>query len=69
MDLQSSMLTSGRLSVKVGDLVKYQPTVQGMEGMVGLVVGYNGTLPIIQWNNGTTVAEPAQLIEVINESR
>jgi hypothetical protein len=55
--------------VKVGDLVKYQPIVRGMEGMVGLIVGYNGTLPIIQWNNGTTVAEPAQLIEVINESR
>jgi len=55
--------------VKVGDLVRFQSCVQGMERMVGLVVGFNGTLPIIQWNNGTTVAEPAQLIEVINESR
>ena len=55
--------------MKVGDLVKFQSYMQGMERMVGLIVGFNGTLPIIQWNNGTTVAEPAQLIEVINESR
>ena len=55
--------------MKGGDLVRVQSYMRGMEGMVGLVVGFNGTLPIIQWNNGTTVAEPAQLIEVINESR
>ena len=55
--------------MKVGDLVKFKSCVQGMQRMVGLIVGYNGTVPIIQWNNGTTVAEPAQLIEVINESR
>ena len=55
--------------MKVGDLVRFQSYMRGMEGMVGLVVGFNGTLPIIQWNNGTTVADPAHLIEVINESR
>jgi len=55
--------------MKVGDLVKFKACMQGMQRMVGLIVGYNGTVPIIQWNNGTTVAEPAQLIEVINESR
>ncbi len=55
--------------MKVGDLVKFRFCVQGMERMVGLVVGLNGSQPIIQWSNGITVAEPAQLIEVINESR
>ena len=55
--------------MKVGDLVKFQSCVQGMEHMVGLVVGFNGTQPIIQWSNGVTVAEPAPLIEVVNESR
>ena len=55
--------------MKVGDLVKFRPCVQEMERIIGLVVGFNGTHPIIQWSNGITVAEPAQLIEVINESR
>ena len=55
--------------MKVGDLVRFQSCVQGMEHMVGLVVGFNGTLPIIQWSDGTTLVEAAGLIEVINESR
>ncbi len=54
--------------MKVGDLVKFRFCVQGMERMVGLVVGLNGTQPIIQWSNGITVAEPAQLIEVVSET-
>ena len=55
--------------MQVGDLVKFRPCVQEMERMVGLVVGFNGTQPIIQWSNGITVAEPASLIEVISASR
>ena len=55
--------------MQVGDLVKFIKALRGLERMIGIVIGFNGECPIIQWANGTTQAEPLGLIEVLNASR
>ena len=61
--------------MKVGDLVRYKPCVQGLENRLGIVICFNGELPTIQWyetNDMQLVGEfidPPSLIEVVNEGR
>ena len=55
--------------MKVGDLVKFLPCLRGMERMIGIVIGFNGSCPVVQWANGMSGVEPLEIIEVISESR
>ena len=55
--------------MKDGDLVKYKDCVVGWNDMIGLIVSWNGSMPIVLWNTGRKEITPTDLLEVINESR
>jgi len=52
--------------VKVGDLVRFLRIVKGADEYIGVVVGFNGDLPDVLWQNGETKTEPLSLLEVID---
>ena len=52
--------------VKIGDLVRFLRIVKGTDEYIGVVVGFNGDLPDVLWQNGETKTEPLSLLEVID---
>ena len=55
--------------MQVGDLVKFIKALRGLERMIGIVIGFNGSAPTIRWASGAITDEPSGLIEVVNASR
>jgi hypothetical protein len=55
--------------MKVGDLVKFQEHISGMEGLTGVIVEINGDLFRVMWSNKSVGIEMLEMLEVINESR
>jgi len=58
--------------VKVGDLVRYQYAVRGMNGLMGLIVATNGEGFDVRWiqqrkGNLQTTTEVSWFLEVIPE--
>ena len=54
--------------MKVGDLVKFKDNVQGMENMRGIIVAFNGIMPMVAWFTGRRshpVVEIDSFLEVI----
>ena len=59
-------------AVKVGDLVRYQYAVRGMNGLMGLIVATNGEGFDVRWiqqrkGNLQTTTEVSWFLEVIPE--
>ena len=54
--------------MKIGDLVKYARDLQGLQGIFGYIVGFNGEAITVRWFNNydETTTELPELIEVIN---
>jgi hypothetical protein len=56
--------------MKVGDLVQYKEFFRGLSGLIGIIVEWNGELPVVYWlHNGETSIAIRDFIEVLNESR
>ena len=56
--------------MKVGDLVRYKGFVQGLSGLVGIIVDWNGEMPMVYWlHNREINIAVSDFIEVLNESR
>jgi len=56
--------------MKVGDLVRYKDFVQGLSGLTGIIVGWNGECPMILWQyTGKVDIAMPDFIEVVSESR
>ena len=53
--------------MKIGDLVRYKAIVQGLDGWIGIIVGWNGEFPVVLWNGGRREIAVTGLIEVVNE--
>ena len=58
--------------MKIGDLVRYNKAITGMEGCVGIIIGYNGAGVDVQWidrfgHDRTT--ELVDMLELVNENR
>ncbi len=66
--------------MKVGDLVKYDKSLSGLENCAGLIIGQDGLAFVVQWfaqtvlpsgrpSHPETSVELAEFLEVISESR
>jgi hypothetical protein len=58
--------------VKIGDLVKYNKAIIGMEGCVGIIIGYNGAGVDVQWIDRfgyDRSTELVDMLEVLSENR
>ena len=58
--------------MKIGDLVRYDKTLTGMEGCVGIIIGYNGAAVEVQWIDRfgyDRSTELVDMLEVVSESR
>ncbi len=58
--------------MKVGDLVRYQPAVRGMDGLMGLIIATNGEAFDVRWiqprgGNMQTTAELPYFIEKVED--
>ena len=52
--------------MKVGDLVRYQANVKGLEGLVGIIVDWNGAGAVVLWaRSQRSQTELVEFIEVI----
>ena len=51
--------------MKIGDLVKYKAIVQGLDGWIGIIVAWNGGLPVVLWNGTRREVAITDLIEVV----
>lgn len=54
--------------MKIGDLVKFREQVLGMQNMRGIIVAFNGTMPMVAWASPCythPVTEVAHFLEVI----
>ena len=51
--------------MKIGDLVRYKTIVQGLEGWIGIIVGWNGETPVVLWSSGERWIAVTDLIEVV----
>ena len=58
--------------MKIGDLVRYDKSLSGMEACVGIIIGYNGAAVEVQWFDRFGYDKSTELVdmlEVINEGR
>jgi hypothetical protein len=63
--------------VQVGDLVKYDKSLSGLENCTGLIIGLDGLAFVVQWFDrhskfvpgSETSVELPEFLEVISESR
>lgn len=58
--------------MKIGDLVRYDKALTGMEGCVGIIVGYNGEAVDVQWVHRygyDRSTESVDMLEVVSEHR
>ena len=66
--------------MKVGDLVKYDKSLSGLENCAGLIIGQDGLAFVVQWfdrhtlpsgrlSHPETSVELAEFLEIISESR
>ena len=63
-----------RLSVNIGDLVKYDKSLSGLHNCLGLVVGFNGQAIVVLWIDraSSTGAEKSvempEFLEVVSQT-
>ena len=60
--------------MKIGDLVKYNIDLSGLEKCLGVVIGINGGGVDVQWMDAHTIGrefscELAEFLEVVSENR
>jgi len=58
--------------VKIGDLVRYNKAITGMEGCVGIIIGYNGAGVDVQWIDRFGYDRSTELVDMlerVNENR
>ena len=65
--------------MKVGDIVKFQSDIQGMDGLRGIIVAKNGSLAFdVYWykdvpnyahHKGNVTTDLKDFLEVVSESR
>ena len=58
--------------MKIGDLVRYNKAIIGMEGCVGIIIGYNGAGVDVQWIDRfgyDRSTELVDMLEVVSENR
>ena len=61
--------------MKIGDLVKYDKSLRGLENCMGLIIGFDGQALVVQWLDRHTLSgqeksvELPEFLEVISASR
>ena len=58
--------------MKVGDLVRFRIThrSKALQHLIGVIVDLKViNAPLVLWSNGKTMAEPPELLEVVNENK
>ena len=65
----------GASTVKIGDLVKYNVALDGLEKCLGVVIGFNGEKAVsVQWFDSHTIGrefscELAEFLDIVSENR
>jgi hypothetical protein len=65
----------GASTVKIGDLVKYNVALDGLEKCLGVVIGFNGSKAIsVQWFDSHAMGrefscELAEFLDIVSENR
>ena len=65
----------GACTMKIGDLVKYNIALSGLEKCLGVVIGFNGKKAVsVQWFDSHTVGrefscELAEFLDIVSETR
>ena len=57
--------------MEIGDLVKFRDEVKGMEGLIGIIIDWNGAYPVVEWNRTCSHLNPSteviEFLEVIGK--
>jgi|11BtaG_2_1085332.scaffolds.fasta_scaffold88834_2 hypothetical protein len=75
MVVEERLGASGTMKIKIGDLVKYNIDLSGLEKCLGMVIGFSGEKGVsVQWFDSHTIGrefscELAEFLDIVNENR
>ncbi len=75
MVVEERLGASGTMKIKIGDLVKYNIDLSGLEKCLGMVIGFSGGKGVsVQWFDSHTIGrefscELAEFLDIVNENR